>query len=76
MDPDRLERAEQSYEEAMAELESLEDPGPRKAAEVFLRGKSAIERMQDELDPDDEAGRAEFQRKLDALRERLRTASQ
>lgn len=76
MDPDRRERAEQIYAEVMQELDTMRDPEPTRVAEVFLRGKAAIERMEDEVPDDDARGQAEVTRKLEALRERVRELTQ
>lgn len=60
LDPRALEQARAVYEQAMHDLERLDDPTPHELASVVLRARSALERIEDELAPDDAEGWARY----------------
>jgi hypothetical protein len=74
LDPERLQKARSAFDEALRQLEDLDEPTPQRVSEIFLKGKAAIERMEDEARGDPEA-EAAVGRDLARLRAAAQRAS-
>ena len=68
LDPAALEQARAVYEQAMHDLERLDHPTPEQLASVVLRARSALERIEDELAPDDTEGWARYREDVARMR--------
>ncbi len=66
--PGRHSTAQAIVDDALLQLRRLEGADPAVAREIYMRGSAALERVDDELDPDDEPGRAKLRADTEALR--------
>lgn len=69
--PDALVKAQAIVDDTLAELRRLDDSHQALAREVYMRGHSAAERVEDELAEDDEPGRAKLRADEDAMKAEL-----
>lgn len=70
--PEARAKAQAILDDALTELQRMDGSQPALAREVYMRGHSAAERVEDELDPDDEPGLAELRAHEDAMKAELR----
>lgn len=70
--PDARAKAQAILDDALVELRRLDASHQELARDVYMRAHSAAERVEDELDDDDEPGRAALRAHEDALKAELR----
>ncbi|MCR9163150.1 MAG: hypothetical protein ACE37F_33285 [Nannocystaceae bacterium] len=70
--PDARSKAQAILDDALAELRRLDDSHQDLARDVYMRGHSAAERIEDELDEGDEPGLARLRADEDAMKAELR----
>ena len=69
--PDARSKAQAILDDALAELRRLDDSHRELARDVYMRGHSAAERVEDELDEGDEPGLAKLRADEDAMKAEL-----
>ncbi len=69
---DALSNAQAIIDETLAELRRLDGAHREHARDVYMRGHAAAERVEDELDEDDEPGRAALRADEDTMKAELR----
>ena len=69
--PDARSKAQAILDDALAELRRLDDRHRTLARDVYMRGHSAAERVEDELDEGDEPGLAKLRADEDAMKAEL-----
>ena len=70
--PNARANAQAILDNALAELRRLDGSQQALARDVYMRGHSAAERVEDELGPDDEPGLAKLRAHEDAMKAELR----
>ncbi len=70
--PHARSNAQAILDDTLVELRRLDTSQQELARDIYMRGHSAAERVEDELSEDDEPGRAELRAHEDALKAELR----
>ena len=70
--PEARSKAQAILDDALAELRRLDDSHQELARDVYMRGHSAAERIEDELDEGDEPGLARLRADEDAMKAEMR----